>query len=89
MQPHGTWVLYFSRDSESAVIQSTLHIHYHSSTSIVATLVILLSATLLLMVSSSVHVWKVIHHIVPMWQCNLEGQVCVLDGNSALLTALN
>jgi len=67
MQPHGTWVLYFSRDAESAVSQSTLHIHWRSSVSVVATLVILLSATLLWMVSNSVHVWKLL--FVISFQC--------------------
>lgn len=56
MQPHGTWVLYFSRNAETAISPSSLLKKGHCSTTTVPASGILLLPVLLLVLFSGTHI---------------------------------
>jgi hypothetical protein len=62
---------------------------YHFSITIVATTVLVLLATLLLTLFSSVPVWRGLDYITPLWQHNADGWVCAWRSSSVLLPTRN
>jgi len=62
---------------------------YHSSLTIVATTILVLVATLLLTLFSSVPVWRGLDFIMPLWQHSAEDWVCAWPSSSVLLPTRN